>query len=309
MLRNFYELRDSYIINICKNFLSLIVLRVNYHLKIMNTMQTLEYIKKNKCSIARFGDGELSFTFNLFHEIAFQENSTELSIKLNQVLRNDSSNLLICIPIYFNSLFGCTKQCKKYWLDWGKRGNRQKHIVKSLRVNLGRNYIYGDSLISRPYMDRQNLRYAERVFKKFKSLWENRDLLIVEGSQTRLGVGNDLFSNANSVKRILTPAKNAFECYNQIQKVTLEEYNGELILLALGPTATILASDLSYLNIQAIDIGHIDIEYEWFLRKQKVKTPISGKFTNECVDGREYSLCNDKKYLSEIVRTINVEKY
>ena len=48
----------------------------------------------------------------------------------------------------------------------------------------------------------------------------------------------------------------------------------KLILIALGPTATILAYDLYKLGYRAIDIGHIDIEYEWFLRKANTKIPI-----------------------------------
>ena len=36
-----------------------------------------------------------------------------------------------------------------------------------------------------------------------------------------------------------------------------------LFLVALGPTATVLAYDLSKIGYQAIDIGHIDISFVW----------------------------------------------
>ena len=39
----------------------------------------------------------------------------------------------------------------------------------------------------------------------------------------------------------------------------------KLILIALGPTATVLSYDLYKLGYHVIDIGHADIEYEWFL--------------------------------------------
>ena len=51
----------------------------------------------------------------------------------------------------------------------------------------------------------------------------------------------------------------------------------KLILIALGPTATVLSYDLNKLGYQAIDIGHADIEYEWYLRKAKKKIPIKNK--------------------------------
>ncbi|MBW7986337.1 DUF1792 domain-containing protein [Lactobacillus helveticus] len=35
-------------------------------------------------------------------------------------------------------------------------------------------------------------------------------MLIIEGKYSRSGEGNNLFSNANSVSRIICPSKNAF---------------------------------------------------------------------------------------------------
>ena len=56
--------------------------------------------------------------------------------------------------------------------------------------------------------------------------------------------------------------------------------------MALGPTATILAKDICDLNgdkieYQALDLGHIDIEYEWFLMRAKKRKAVKGKYVNE----------------------------
>ena len=80
---------------------------------------------------------------------------------------------------------------------------------------------------------------------------------------TGLGVGNDLFGNAGSIQRILAPAENAFSKYPQILDACMEQPEDSLFLLALGPTATVLASDLCKAGRQAVDIGHVDLEYEW----------------------------------------------
>jgi len=71
-----------------------------------------------------------------------------------------------------------------------------------------------------------------------------------------------------------------------------------LVLLAVGPTATVLAADLSSKGYQAIDIGHIDIEYEWYLHHATHKVPIKNKFVNEAGAGRGVGDINDAKYLS-----------
>ena len=78
-----------------------------------------------------------------------------------------------------------------------------------------------------------------------------------------------------------------------------------LILIALGHTATVLAYDLAAEGYQALDIGHLDIEYEWFLRKTDKKIPIEGKFVNEAPLGRIVAEpIGDKKYLDEIINVI-----
>ena len=45
--------------------------------------------------------------------------------------------------------------------------------------------------------------------------------------------------------------------------------------------ATVLAYDLAKLGYQAVDIGHIDIEYEWMKMGATENVPVKGKFTNE----------------------------
>ena len=78
----------------------------------------------------------------------------------------------------------------------------------------------------------------------------------------------------------------------------------ELVILVLGPTATILASKLSANGIQALDLGHIDVEYEWFLSRAKQKQLIPGKFLNEVVGGENPCDCLDERYLEQIIARI-----
>lgn len=274
--------------------------RVFFRLPIMSSEKTIRYIQKHNCSIARYGDGEFSQMLHNYN-IGFQSHSDALAQKLQETLCARNDNLLICVPKSLVSVRKCNKNAKKFWLNWGKKNNQQVKITKLLRKHCGKSYRYGDALITRPYMDLESKKHAEKIFPLLKKLWEDRDLLIVEGEQTRLGVGNDLFHNAKSIQRILAPAKNAFASYDTLKKAIHTNFHGQLVLLALGPTATVLAADLSQNGIQAIDIGHIDIEYEWFLSGTKEKKAIEGKFVNEVGDGRNPADCKDEKYLSQIV--------
>lgn len=279
------------------------VLRTKYRLRIMNPEQTLRYIAKHKCSIARYGDGEFDHILDLKDE-GFQIRSADLSRKLREVLDNKDPRLLLCIPRCFNTTRGCNNHSRTFWIEWGKKDRHHQKIVDLIRSHTGPLYRFGDSQITRPYIDWVDSKRAERTFPMLKALWKGRDILIVEGEQTRLGVGNDLYDGASSIRRILAPATGAFEYYDAIRQAILDHYQGELIIMALGPTATVLAADLASRNIQALDIGNIDIEYEWFLRGAKERTAIPGKFTNEAAGGREVSDCLDETYLSQIIARV-----
>ena len=95
-------------------------------------------------------------------------------------------------------------------------------------------------------------------------------------------MGNDLFDNATSIKRIICPAENAYSKLEAIKSsIRLNVEKDTLILGALGPTASILASQLCDEGYQFVDIGHVDVEYMWYLRHAILRETIEGKYVNE----------------------------
>ena len=111
-------------------------------------------------------------------------------------------------------------------------------------------------------------------------------------------------------KLSLLDDKRRAEVYNKIlERIELEDKK-QLILLALGPTATILAYDLAKEGYQAVDIGHMDIEYEWYLRKADRKIDIENKAVNE-VSGVVDKEIKDRElkaiYESQIIDRISLD--
>lgn len=281
----------------------LLQLRTIYRLRIMNAEETIQFIKDHHCSVARYGDGE----FNIMLQkagIGFQDQSPQLADSLFQTLQRNNPDLLICIPWCFNHLRYRNKASRRYWIGWSVVDHTQKTIVRYLRQWRGRQYLFGDTQFTRPYIPMRTAKRADVIFPMLRSLWDGRDLMFVEGEFTRMGVGNDLFSNAQSITRILAPARNAFDHYDQIIDSVCAHYDGQLILLALGPTATVIADALSRRGMQALDIGHIDVEYEWYLRKAKDRVLLKGKYVNELVGGDHVDDCNDPEYLRQIVARV-----
>lgn len=276
------------------------LLRKKYPVKILNSESTIDYILKSECSIARYGDGEFNIAFRK-KGVNFQSYNEKISDRMREVLKSEDESLLVCLPYALSNQTGLKKHAKCFWRNWSLDNDN----YLCLSEFIPREKVFGDASITRPYQDWKNAEHAAKIWPELKKLWENKDVLIVEGNQTRLGINNDLLDDAKSIKRILCPAENAFDSYEEILNCVTEIHNGETVLIALGPTATILAADLAKRGIRALDIGHVDIEYEWYLRKSVEKIRIPGKYTNEAGNNEQIEECTDAEYVKQIIKRIN----
>lgn len=273
----------------------------NYRLNILTSEETIEHILKRNCSVARFGEGEFELILHSDMDLGFQKRNPALAEKLKETLSNQNPQLQLCIPYALNDIGGRTEHSRKFWFHWGNHLGQHHRIVSLIREFHPEGYCFGDTQITRPYIAYATRDHGVRIFPMLKQLWEGRDILFVEGEKTRLGVGNDPFENAHSIKRVLCPATNAFDRYDEILQTVKSVWNGELILLALGPTATVLAADLADNGMQALDLGHVDIEYEWFRTGAKGHDQVAGKFTNEAENGNQVADCADENYQQQII--------
>lgn len=256
-----------------------------------------EIIKKRK-SLVRFGDGELEIMCNRERPL-FQNANKELANVLNQVFQSKDENCLIAVSNNFGDLDCYTEEAAdgiRLYLQ-GKRTEL---------VNLiGTNRVFYDAYVSRPYLIFKDKEYACKIFELYKRIWYNRNVIVVEGIYTRTGVHNDLLNETKSVRRILCPAFNAFNKYEQIlDRINKSASSEDLILITLGPTATVLAYNLSCQGYQAIDLGQIDNEYEWYLRKAPKRVQIPGKMVSELFGNKEVEEINSEEYRRQIICTI-----
>ncbi len=262
------------------------------NIKILGIEESLKKIADEKKSICRFGDGELDIIFG--KDLGFQKSTPELAKMLEKVLKEKQDFCFVGVPDAINNFDNITDESKSFWVK-NMYKNRDIWLeflnpnMEYLTANLTRLYIR--------YKDKTN---CGKYFKMLKDIWKGRDVVICEGEQTRIGVGNDLLDECKSIKRIICPSENAFEKYNQIVEALKKESKDSLFLIALGPTATLLAYEMARSGFQALDVGHFDIEYEWYLRNADHKEKIENKYTNEVVGGNTTENVNDKKYLEQI---------
>lgn len=267
-------------------------------IRVYSVEESLERIASGGLSVARFGDGELYYLAG--HDIDFQSLDPALIEGLRDVASNTTPNMAVCIPDIFTSIDWMTRPAADHW-------KRHLMIHRRLWMDLfGAQGPYYNAYVSRLYVDWKDKADAANRFDQVKKLWDGRDVVIIEGEKTRLGVGNDLLTGAASVRRVLCPASNAWAKSSEIVAAVEAVAKDALLLLALGPTATVLAQQFTKKGFQAIDIGHVDIEYEWFLRGAMAKIPIEGKFVSEASETQaRVDDCMDSEYQSQVVCVIS----
>ena len=258
--------------------------------------ETLDYIIEHKPSLVRFGDGEINMLAG--DSIPYQDYDEELVSIMRDIIGQESrEELVVCLPDAFTDRFKFTSWAIPFWKD------HMDHYMDFYRELCSDSW-YGSTFVSRPYIDFEDKSQAKAQFEKLKSIWKNRDLLIVEGVTSRSGVGNDLFDEANSIKRIICPSHSAFSRVHEIEQEIEKHAAGRLILCMLGPTAKVLAYHLSRKGYQVLDIGHIDSEYEWMKMGAKTKVKFSHKHTAEYNFDQDIEFIEDETYNSQIISKI-----
>lgn len=268
--------------------------------KFRSDEETIRQIVEEKKSLGRFGDGEFAIAFDIPRQ-KFQKPDPKLRDRIRQVItQTDNPSLLIGIANNYGSLERYNARAAEGIKMYMTEKTKMQHM--SL---LASDRVYSDAYISRPYVLYKDA-FTDAPGKRFHSLkkiWENKRIIMVEGAQTRLGVGNDLFDNAKRIRRILAPATDSFDRYDDILSKCIECRNmADLFLLAIGPSSGVLAYDLSKQGMQAVDVGHIDMEYEWYLAGTGGRVSVPHKYNNEVLGGD--NVCDtglSKEYYEEII--------
>lgn len=225
--------------------------------RILSTTESINYIVANRCSLSRFGDGELNLSYGL--DIGFQKCSLELQNRLREILNQGTNNkILVTLPEFnsrYNNIINCCGQIsfwESYWLKM--YDNLKDFFVQPF---------YGNTDVSR------NSVFFENSLAEIIKLWDQRDVVFVIGKNGRFEIKSELFDNVNTSEIIYVPPVNAFDTYPQIIESCLKMQKDKLFLISAGPTATVLAYDLMKYGYQALDIGHLPNCYDQYLGRIK----------------------------------------
>lgn len=262
--------------------------------RVIEGKKAIERIVNEGCSLVRFGDGE--FEIMAGHERPnFQNYDRSLSERLLLVFQSYEDKLLVAIANNYGSLSQYTYSTANGIREYMTNEVRAYH--ESI-IDFDRKYY--DAYMFKAYMPYRDKKNTQVRVDEIKKIWNGRDIAIIEGSKTRAGVKNDLFDNAKSISRLLCPTKNAFSKYEQILDEALKIEKSKLILIILGPAGKLLTYDMFMKGYQVVDIGQIDMDYDWYKANLGYKIPSPYKYVSQQPE-TEISDVNDEPYISQII--------
>ncbi len=265
--------------------------------------KTWKMISDGKQSVLRIGDGELRWMSG-DPLSSFEKNNDRLQSALMTAVNVKDSRLLVCVngKLLLRRLNHAPEYIKSYYKAYVAKN--WKLIIRSIPKFRW----YGDACISHFYRETDGLprsRYLEH-FEIVKQTWRGKHVLIVEGEDCKFGVGNDLLESAASVRRVLCPNRNSFSLINRIsEEIEKRADQFDICLFVLGPTATVLVSELSGAlpNKRFIDIGTLDTDYMLFLFGKKCDCSIQHKTIWGIGQVPQPEICfefDEKRYNSEV---------
>ena len=269
--------------------------------QICTVEETCKKIIEDKVSLSRYGDGEFQIILGAAKDV-YQDDDERLGERLKEILISNYEKHIVALADDYGCMEGIREENKDSIRKYMTREKRRQHYQY-----IDMNKKYYNAYVSRPYViyPHNEREQACNRFKELKKIWNGQKVILVEGEYTRMGIGNDLFENAKSIERIIAPNKNAFSVYDKLFEAVLRVNKDRLILIALGPTATVLAYDLARKGYWAIDIGHLDLEYEWYLKGEGY-SQIPNKYNNEVLGGTVVEEIEDEDYNKSIIDVVGI---
>lgn len=258
-------------------------------IKVHTIDETIDELLHTNKSMVRFGDGEIVMIKG--GDLMLQKASPEIAKGLADILSYTYDDLLVTIPGIFETLSDHRKASQQFWKD---------HLLfcrKTYETYCNADRVYYTTFVSRCYYYAKDRSNCGRWFAKIRKIWENKDVVVVEGTKTHNGVGNDLLDTASSIERIICPPRDAYAAIPQILKACETYDKDRLFLMSVGVAAKFLTLELFQKGYRVLDIGNMDMEYEWYVRQ----TPDKCRLSKHDVEGEEANReAGYTEYLSQV---------
>lgn len=222
---------------------------------VLDEYETIRRVRDERLSLARYGDGEIKLCRGA--DCKPQDHDHEIAKRLRNILISDAAHTLVAVP---NIWSGVVPAAKTIWRAYREGANAQ--FYKPGKV-------YGSSFVSRP--DSAPHINTDSYWGLMRSIWVGRDVVFLTGAKKgRQFLHTGMLSNARNLAVVHGPQHNAWGHYRDLMERVRSKVEGlvdPLVILALGPTATVMAYHLGKEGIQALDLGHAGVFYRNWLEQ------------------------------------------
>jgi hypothetical protein len=226
-------------------------------IEIYDELETMYKIYNYKCSICRFGDGELYHIFrsNPEYSSGGQHCNEEIQKKLIYILKSSNDKILIGFSGYF-----CSEEFIKKNYNM-KISKSTKNFIVKYKNKLKENYefLFYKKMYSAEITRLYQLNNYSPIVEIFNKIFEENDCVFIGNNDViTLIKDNEQRNKFKNIEFIPAPKNNAYDKYDEIMSeiFSISDLQNKLILISLGITATIMSFDLAEKGYWAIDIGH-----------------------------------------------------
>lgn len=214
-----------------------------------------ELITTNK-SIARFGDGEIMLADG--KDIPFQRAEKELTRRLQEIMAKPQENLLVAVNRYYyypNIFEAVIKQTNPIYKRF------ELYAVPSLRRQLDK-YLNKEMLLYEAGITSNDTKF----FSLYRNFFQNKKLVLVGCKEALKSYKFNIFDKALKLDYEFVPNKHCFSVYDETLDKLCSYDKDSIMILMCGPTACVLAADLTKNGFKALDLGHLAKSYDWHKR-------------------------------------------
>lgn len=218
-------------------------------LKILSKEKSLDFVIDSEKSFVRMGDGEIKLM--LGQNQPFQKYDPVLADKLKKLLENNREDLLIGInKYYFMPRFHAKKG------DYMRRNAYDFREFFFEYCNFDSVYLDGAFTYSNVLGYSADEETSE-FWNKWKAAFKKKNLVIVCGEKIVEDMKYNIFEEAETIKYIYGPRKNAWDKHDEILEKIKKENKEQLFVFILGMAGKVMASEISDMGYVAWDIGHL----------------------------------------------------
>lgn len=233
-------------------------------LKILEKNDSIDVILQSNKSFVRMNDGEIRIMQGI--DQPFQRYEPVIADTLVELLKNQRADILVGINRgYYIPHFHAKRE------DYNRRFAYDFREYLDEYCNFDSTYIDGACTFNYVlgYSDDET---THMFWNKWKKAFKGKKLVIICGESIVEEMEYNIFEEAESIKYIYGPRKNAWDKHDEIIKKIEKESKENLLIFILGMAGKAMIPEVTDMGYIAWDIGHLAKGYNAYKKGKILQT-------------------------------------